>query len=252
MTHLTEEQLVLHYYGDGTDRAGAETHLAACGTCRQEFTLLRAALDAVDGPAVPERGPEYGAEVWRRLEPHLPERRARRRFDFAWLRPPVWASAMAVAGLVIAAFFAGHWVTEQRLKKEFARGAPARVERVLVVAVSAHLERSQMVLAEIANAEPGKGSVDISEERQWAQDLLGENRLYRQTALRTGDAGVANVLDELERVLVEIANSPDKVSGDEFKAIRNRIETDGLLFKVRVIGSNLQSTQADSGPKRVL
>ena len=65
-----------------------------------------------------------------------------------------------------------------------------------------------MVLAELSNAPDAKGKLDISDERQMAEELLDDNRLYRQTARTTGDTGVANVLDDLERVLIEIAHSP--------------------------------------------
>jgi len=248
MSHLSEEQLVLHYYADGESYAAVETHLSECEICRLQFETLRSELDAIESP-VPERGPEYGAEVWRRLEARLPERRVRARFS--WL--PVWAPAAAVAALVVMAFLAGNWYERNKAPKEIARGGGRVAERILVIAVGDHLDRSQMVLAEIANANPGGGLVDISEERQLAHDLLGENRLYRQTATRTGDAGVASVLDDLERVLVEIANSPDRVSSAEFQVIRNRIESQGLLFKVRVMGSRLRANPPPpAAPSKVL
>ena len=40
---------------------------------------------------------------------------------------------------------------------------------------------------------------------------MTESRLYRQAAVRAGEPGVASVLDELERVLIEVANSPPPV-----------------------------------------
>ena len=73
---------------------------------------------------------------------------------------------------------------------ELAQAAPGKVciaadsqvrERVLLVAVGDHLERSQMVLIELANAGAHTG-VDISYEQKAAEDLLESNRLYRQTA----------------------------------------------------------------------
>ena len=40
MKHLSEEQIVLHYYGDADDAAGIERHLAGCAECRDEFFCL--------------------------------------------------------------------------------------------------------------------------------------------------------------------------------------------------------------------
>jgi hypothetical protein len=116
-------------------------------------------------------------------------------------------------------------------------------ERVLLVAVGDHLDRSQMVLAELSNAPDGKGKIDISSEQQIAQDLIDDNRLYRQTARSTGDTAVASVLDDLERVLVEVANSPSEVTPEQFDQLRQEIRDRGLVFKVRVIGSQVQQRE---------
>ena len=43
MQHLTEEQLISHYYHDG-DAAFAEEHLAVCEECRAQFETLRKLL----------------------------------------------------------------------------------------------------------------------------------------------------------------------------------------------------------------
>jgi hypothetical protein len=66
------------------------------------------------------------------------------------------------------------------------------------------------------------------------------NRIYRQTAAATGEPAVAGFLDDLERVLLDIAHSPDEVSGQQLEALRHSIEAQGLLFKVRVVGTQLR------------
>ncbi|HEY8715543.1 MAG TPA: hypothetical protein VIM00_09180, partial [Candidatus Acidoferrum sp.] len=82
--------------------------------------------------------------------------------------------------------------------------------------------------------------VNLSSQQHRAEDLLDENRLYRQTAVQEGDTGLANVLDELERVLLDVVHSPQTVTPAQFKSIRERIDDDGLLFKVRVLTKKLQ------------
>jgi hypothetical protein len=93
MSHLSEEQLVLHYYGEAEDPRTAEEHLGACDDCRARFQALQATLKDVSLP-VPERGEEYGAQVWRRLRPRPScwgaSGRARR---LNWLSPPPRKSA---------------------------------------------------------------------------------------------------------------------------------------------------------------
>jgi hypothetical protein len=92
-----------------------------------------------------------------------------------------------------------------------------------------------MVLLEFVNAAPREASG--SRERAWAGELVASNRLYRQTAVREGEPGVADVLDQLERVLLEIANSPTQASPETHEALRRRIEEEGVLFKIEIIGA---------------
>jgi hypothetical protein len=114
---------------------------------------------------------------------------------------------------------------------------------VLLVALGDHLDRSQMLLVELANAEPG-APLDISREQQSAENLVDDNRLYRQAAQQVGDRGVSEVLEELERVLVEIANSPSEMTQHDLESLQKRIQGQGLIFKVRVIGSQARRPKA--------
>ena len=124
-------------------------------------------------------------------------------------------------------------------------------ERVLVVAVGEHLGHSERMLIELSNEapnDPKQKQVDISAEQRRAEDLLQENRLYRQTALQEGDAGLASVLDELERVLLDVAHSPGEVTPAQLETIRKKIQARGILFKVRVVSKELQQRQEATKP----
>ena len=238
MKHLNEDELVLHYYGERAD-GGAEQHLEACEACRANLESLRRVLDAMTTLAVPEPSSAYESRVWHRIAPQLEKSSAHwwARIGW-WFGPRRIAAAFAMAALLIVAFLAGR--VSQR-KQMAGLSAPIR-ERIMLVAVGEHLERSQMILIELVNNET-KGPVDISGEQQRAEDLIGENRLYRQAALKSGDRAVSNVLDELERVLLDIAHSPSKLDSSEFEQIRQRIESEGILFKIRVVGSNLRERE---------
>ena len=235
MKHLNEDELVLHYYGEGKE-AGVEEHLEACDACRANLESLTRVLDAMDGLEAPEPSEVYGSRVWHRIAPQLA--RTREGWWAGWFRPNRLVAAAAMAVLLIGAFLAGR--VSQR-KQMAGLSGPVR-ERIMMVAVGEHLDRSQMILAELVNNE-SKGTVDISEEQRRAEDLIGENRLYRQAALKSGDRAVSSVLDELERVLLEVAHSPSKLDSAEFEQVRQRIESQGILFKIRVVSSNLRERE---------
>ncbi len=238
MDHLTEEQLVLHYYGE--PQSALDSHLSDCERCRQEYRKLQRILNSVDSLPVPERSADYGTEVWNRIRPEIgaPSR--------SWLRWLGWrraALAAAMASLVVAAFLAGQKASRLTPAPATASTAPVR-ERILLVAVGDHLEKSQLVLAELSNlGAEQKGNVDISYEQRSAEDLLGSSRLYRMTASASGDTATASMLDELERVLLDIANGPSQISGDQLQHMQKRIADTGILFKVRVFASNVEQRE---------
>jgi len=236
MSHLSEEQLILHYYGENDDPGPVERHLDDCDACRATYGSLERVLNVMEALPVPERTAQYGTQVWERLEAYLP---VRPRFRFL-LSPWRWAGAgAALALLLVAAFLAGRFYPGPRQPVQMAADPQAQ-ERLLRLAVGDYLERSQMVLIELANASPGAG-LDISSERERAANLLIENRLYRQTALQTGDAVVAGVLEELERVLLEISHAPSRLEPGQVDDLRRRLRSEGILFRIRVLGSTVRN-----------
>ena len=238
MTHLSQEDLVLYYYGECGDADPVARHLSECESCRGLLTSLQRVLNIVDAMPVPERGPEYGERVWRNISRHLP---ARKRFRFL-TGPWQWAAASAaMAGLLIAAFLAGRYYPPARsVPTPIAAIDPQTQQRILDLAVGDYLDRSQVVLTELANANPGK-ALDISSEQERAADLLTENRLYRQTAERTGNEVMAGVLDELERVLLEISHAPSRLEPGQVDELHQRLRAEGVLFRIRVLGSTVRN-----------
>jgi hypothetical protein len=237
MSHLSEEELILHYYGeeDGAlDAAGR--HLDECAECRALYGSLQRVLNVVDALTVPEVPPNYGAQVWRRIERHVP---ARRRWWRAGARWRWVAAGAAFAGLLVAAFAAGRFYRRSP-EPAMAKADPAAHEKILLVAVGDYLERSQLVLIELANANP-KAPLNISAEQERAGDLVSESRLYRQTAARTGDTAVESVLDDVDRVLMDIARGPSELSPAELDTVRRRLEAEGILLKIRLLGSAVRN-----------
>jgi anti-sigma factor RsiW len=248
MKHMTEEELIAYREGVAEQRLVISQHLAACEECRAELERIEAVLAALDSLPVPAPGADYGRQVWKEIAPRLAEKPAR--WWQVWLEPRRLAAASGVMALIIAAFVAGRISKKHDLGDNVATKEQVR-ERILVVAVGEHLGHSERMLVELSNAAPNgpkQREVNISAEQRRAEDLLQENRLYRQTALQEGDAGLASVLDELERVLLDVAHSPDEVTPAQLEAIQKKIEARGILFKVRVVNKELQQRQEANEP----
>ena len=254
--HLTDDELILHYYGETApaQEQRAAAHLEACGPCRGEYVRLQHVLGVIDESAVAvEPPPSFERTVWARLEPNL---RPARRSWMSWLMSPApLGLAAAVVVLVVGAFFAGRALSPAPSPTDAATAAAVEQfrERILLSDLGEHLDRSQMALVELVSADED-ATGDISGERSRAEQLVADSRLYRQTAESTGDVALSELLDEIERVLTEVAASPQSGSSRDLADVRRRIESRDLLFKVRVVSSEIRerqkvSNQRQAGPR---
>lgn len=237
--HPTDDDLVLHYYGEGdpaTTRA-IDAHLARCQTCRSTLHGLDEVLTLAAAHAGEEAADGFERVMWARVRPAIEgaPRGWRARVTFTRL-----AFASGILSLVLAAFVAGRWWAPAAPAALEGTGEAARVapERVWLVAVGDHLDRSQMVLAEVLNADPAAPVPAV--ERARAADLVAGSRLIRQSATPDGVATVTEVLEELERVLIEIANGGDDSPAADLEALRERIGSRGVLFRLRVVGAEVR------------
>ena len=253
--HLTEDELILHYYGEveRADRARVELHLASCAECQFAQEKLRRVMTMVHAAAPVEAPPGFERIAWARLEPALEGNRSRWR-TFFWF--PQWALAGGVAALVVTAFVAGRFSGgEPAVVNPSAVVADVQPGRVLETAVGEHLDRTQMMLVELANAATDGADVLASEQGR-AEDLVAANRVIRQSALQSGDGQVVDILEDLERVLLEIANAPVDATSNDLTDLQSRITREDLLFRLRVIASEMRQrnlpdrTTGDSNLRR--
>lgn len=245
MSHLEEESLVLHYYGEleADEERATAAHLASCGECHRQFTRLQRVLAAVNALPAPVLPDGFERTVWARLEPALP--RPRSWWSRLFVAPPNLAWAATVVVLIAGAFFAGRLTQPQDASTPALTAGQIR-EGVLLTGLSEHLHRSQTMLVELVSGDepvPDSAGVDIGPERERAEELVAANRLYRQTASESGDMAVSELLDDLERLLVELATRPDHVSPDELEQVRQRIAAKDLLFKLRVVSDGVRERQ---------
>lgn len=249
MQHLTEEQLVAHFYRDAGAPPDAPAHLVECGDCGDQYNTLRRVLALVDELPVPERGEHYGEQVWTRLRWRLGRRKRR-----------TWISLASAAAVFAIAFIAGvYWhagqtggsagihVAEKPNVAAPAGTVPAK-DHVLVFVVTDHLDNTARMLLTVANADPGK-SLDLTSEQARAVELVASNRIYRQTASQRGDARIASLLSDLEPILVELSHAGATLSAEQLTSMQKRIEEKGLLFKVRVMSAQAGGEDAPRAPK---
>jgi hypothetical protein len=248
--HPEEADLVLHFYRDSGETAAIDGHLQQCAECAATFQSIAATLATVPDE-VPERGELYGLEVWQRIRPELPE------------RTPWWGflrtyrsmvAAVAVAAALIIAFVAGRYFPPTGpgplpLQQTATISGEPEMSRARLGATADHLEQSERVLLDLANAD-GQ-AVDVSRQQAWAAELIDANRLFREAAVQAGDTGVATLLEDLERSLLDIVHAPSTLTPAQLDDVRTRLDAASLVFKVRILSNELREREtAPAAPRK--
>jgi hypothetical protein len=237
--HLTDEELLLDFYDESSpiDRTRVRTHLEQCQECRALDQELRAVLTAVDTTPITEPPNGFERHMWARIEPLLPVQQSWR-MRWQWTMPRL-AVAASIGVLVVGAFAAGRvWDRPTASSPDIAVADAVTPERLLRSEVEDHLERSQRMLVELVNADYTSGAT-LEGDRARAADLVAAGRLYRRSAEQVGDAEIGNLLEDLERVLVEVANGPADAAPEELARLRQRIDDQDLVFRVRVVARQM-------------
>jgi len=258
--HISDEDLLLDYYGEATPEQHAEmrAHVETCAECQALDRELRAVLALVDSEPVPDAPPGFEREMWARLEPLVSgfsrtnEVRLKAdttRADTTWsFELPRWALAASVAALAVGSFALGRvWDTPTTPARVSTADARELGERMLRSEVEEHLERSQRVFVELVNADDS-APVLLARDRERAADLVAAGRLYRRSAEEMGDADTRDLLEDVERVLVEIANGPEVESSNDLSEVRARITDQDLIFRLRVMTAGMQARERRARP----
>jgi hypothetical protein len=99
-----------------------------------------------------------------------------------------------------------------------------------------HFETSERLLLAFKNVRLDEPSAtqEVGYERKRAKQLVYQNMLLKREADASGDVQVSSLLENLEPILIDIANLPDKPDEDTIRAIRERVERKNIVGLLRV------------------
>jgi hypothetical protein len=246
MMHLSQEDLVGLAYGEGAP--ADDHHLAGCAECARSVAELKSDLAELKLLGAPIRDEHYGERVWDAISSTLPPYESPSRKWFG--SRVVWGLGYAAvcAALVAGAFYAGRqWEHGRKQPVTASKSALQPRQPIVVVVLSDHLDRSERLLVELKHVD-GHNSEMFPPLRDEARTLLAANRVCRKNAEQAGDPALEGALDHLDHLLGELANQPGGLNAAAIAHLQDEMNTDGLLFEVRVLRSRVHDTK--SGPRK--
>ena len=99
-----------------------------------------------------------------------------------------------------------------------------------------HFEMAQLLLRSLKNrrADGARAALDISYEKRQSKRLLYRNTVLKQHAESSGDLPVREALSELEPLLLEIANLPDRPTRDAMRAVKERVRNGEVVARLQI------------------
>ena len=246
----SDAELVEHFYGESERPQEIERALAASTELGARYAALRDLLGSIVPPELPDPGPEYGVDLWRRLEPTLAAQRDRARSAFAWR---VAGGLAAVLVLLAGAFVLGR-TSGQKVERAaiMAQGLSQESrDRLLLAAALDHLDQAEVFLVGLKNDDGAAAGGHFALARSRAAELVLSNRLLRGSLHEArGDAGESTpagsraglsvVLEDLEPLLLEIAHAPDGLAQADIDMLRARLRERGTLIRLRAVQDRIQ------------
>ena len=249
--HKKTEELLYEYLRNELDAAGrtaVENHINSCHRCRAEMEQMKEIIFMIPASALDAsklRSEEYWNNFAVNVEHRLHENRPLPKraplsigsmLDHLLFTPRPYITAFGSA-LAILLIVVGYWkwydhkldIQHQLTQRQAAESAQydSTSEQVYQ-----YVRQTKMLLVGIANMKPVEGtSYDVSVERQKSRELIHQARYLKDQPL---DERTEKLIDDLQRILIELANLKEDGNAPNIEIIRSGVHQENLLFKIRM------------------
>ncbi len=243
-----------------TDREQVAAHLIACGDCSEEFASLTAAQELFGRY---DREVEVPPFLWTRIAARMPVAGQRRWFDLVAVRVGAIAVVL-LAIVIGNTDYADKKTDQKQDQSWKQVSSPHKAEPEPEVVASKpkprravrpavkrrvtdqsdvwstdlvsldmderdtarHIEQTEMLLRSIRNfpVSDSDEEVDVSYDKELSRRLLNENIVLRRDAEMKAKFPTKTLLADLEPLLIDIANLPDRARPEDVRAIKERVQ----------------------------
>jgi hypothetical protein len=229
-------------------RRDVEAHLATCDRCSSDLNALEDSLKVIeretDNPSA-----QRTAEFWNAFSVNVEKRIERAERNHSGLPLSIreniqsllvfrrqyvlGAEAAAVLLLVLFAVWALRVPNQPNLgPKRDALSGPGAGQDSSARRMGEYLRKSRALLVGLSNTDPsGRTTDELSFEKQLSRQLVSESRYLKRQPI---DPRSARLIDDLDKVLIKLANTDQAKGEPDMELIMNGIHHENLLFKLRM------------------
>ena len=264
MKQWNKDDLILFYYGELNHDENREVRnaLASSGELQQEYAELCDFLDNNARMEVPPAESNLNQRIMAGVFQEAEKQAAHKEKKvnekstsdtIGWLSLGNWPKlagiSFALSFVVISIFFLGRWSSPNKQpisiaetpinsmeKREFFSAEESR--RVLLNNVSSHFEIGGRLFTLVSNGN-GEVSEQLEARKETIEELVALNRLYRRIAEKTGDKQLANLLHQMESILIEINNTDASSASSDIDYLKERLDNSDLIYRLKVTNKKI-------------
>jgi len=261
-----EDDLTARVFGDlsAADERQLQTHLTECGNCKNFLAGMDDVLGKLGAPQRPEMPEHFWEGYWHRLAQRLENEestasdsifaRLWKGLREKWAAQPLaipFARTAGVLALLMCGVIIGHywWPQSNDAGRQTTQTIPPAIP-VAQTRAEQWLERSQILLIGVVNEEVSVAAKpDFSHQRLVSRHLLTEAQALNRELDPVADRRILQLMNQLELVLLQIANLEAEHDLSAVELVRDGIARDGLLLKIN-IAELAQHAQQNVAPKK--
>ncbi|NKB34562.1 MAG: hypothetical protein GKR91_15830 [Pseudomonadales bacterium] len=224
---------------DSTQQKKLQDHLDGCANCRAMYTELKDAIEQLFAAGVGNQSlddiPERASldSVFDRLEPALDKVDAEKYHQMPRRNIAPWAATITAIAASVIVFISlpsnrpGDPLTGTEQAQIV---SPEGVNQDLMN----YLDRAQVMLMQVANAENSNGSV-IPVTNNFARNMAIEANFLSTVEDDNVNSGQKKLLKDIEFLLLQLANLDDSNMEEGVALMQRYLEENSVLFKIRLL-----------------
>lgn len=227
----------------GEQKRKLHEHLQGCSGCQTYFEELRSLFSRAHPEPRNSPAEEFWSHLWEKTEQSIRDFRYDKRAVFLPQRPShfnwnwKWQAAVAVLLLLLGGIVGRFLFVPQHTEHYSLSPVRETDKKTLMRETAEYLEMSKILLLGFVNIDPTRedlAGLDFSQEQRLSTRLVRQLPALHSRLEASREIQLANLLEDLEVILLQIANLEDAYDLSAIELIQTGVETRGILFKINI------------------